>query len=184
RVVHRATGAVRLDIDTQQKEINGLARSPDGQLLATAGDDGTVKLWSVASGRQLGQFQASEKPVYQVGWIADGTHLVTAGAQPDVSVWSMPEFMLDRRLESSNEALECLSVGPQGQVVYGSDRGIIRIAYPSDSGSETIQKLAVFTSRALNVNRVSTVVFSPSGKLLAVGLNNGYLILLQRRNST
>jgi serine/threonine protein kinase/WD40 repeat protein len=183
RVAHRTTGAIRLDIDTNQKEINGLARSPDGNVLATAGDDGSVKLWNVESGNQVGQFQASTEPVYQVGWIADGKRFLTAGVQPHVSVWSTPDFALNRLLESSNEALECLDVGPQGQVAYGSDRGVIRIAYLSDSGRDEIQNLTVFTSRALNVNRVSTVTFSPSGKMLAVGLNNGYLILLRERNS-
>ncbi|MFM8325834.1 MAG: protein kinase domain-containing protein, partial [Pirellulaceae bacterium] len=184
RFVEISTGKLRLDIDTKQKEVNGLARSPDGKMIATGGDDGTVKFWNVETGAQVGGFQASSGAVYQIGWTHDGTRFITAGNTPNASVWTVPNFEFEQFLDSSNEALECLSVGPQGQVAYGSDKGVIRIADLSQKGDSNVQSLSVFNSRAFDVNRCSTVVFSPSGKMLAVGLNSGYLILLQQRNAT
>lgn len=184
RIVNRKDGRLRLNIDTKQKEINGLARSPDGQVIATGGDDGTVKFWGVDSGSELGEFQASTDSIYQLAWTSDGKHFVTSGPKANVYVWSIPNYELVQELDSGNEALECLQVGPQGQLAYGSDRGVVRIAYLRDRDSVDIQSLSAFTSRAFDVNRVSTVEFSESGKLLAVGLNNGYLIILRERNST
>ncbi len=184
RIVNRKDGRLRLNIDTEQKEINGLARSPDGQVIATGGDDGTVKFWGVDSGSELGEFQASTDSIYQLAWTSDGKHFVTTGPKANVSVWSIPNYEFVQELDSANEALECLQVGPQGQVAYGSDRGVVRIAYLRDREPVDIQSLSAFTSRAFDVNRVSTVEFSKTGKLLAVGLNNGYLILLREREST
>ncbi len=184
RIVERTTGKTRLDIDTLQKEINGLARSPDGKTIATGGDDGTVKFWDIESGAPMGEFQAASEPVYQIGWTPDSKRFITACSKPNASVWKLPDFQFERFLDSSNEALECLSIGAQGQIAYGSYNGVVRIAYLSEQGEPQIQSLSVFNARALNVNRCSTVVFSPSGKTLAVGLNNGYLILLRERDST
>lgn len=183
RVLNRKSGQLRLDIDTQQKEINGLARSPDGKTIATAGDDGTVKFWDLVSGEQLNSFTASTEALYQIGWTPDGKQFVTAGNRPDVSIWSLPDFVFQQHLDSSGEDLECLDIGSQGQVAYGSGSGGVRIGRISDTGQTEIQSVSIFTARAFNVNRCSTVVFSPSGKILAVGLDNGYLILLRERDS-
>ena len=180
RILNCENGKIRLDIDTQQREINGLALSPDRQLIASGGDDGTVKLWNTETGEPAGYFQASSKSVFQLGWSADGKYLVTAGIQPDAVVWSLPEFQIVRQFDSSNESLECLDVSKQGNIVYGSSKGIVRVATLNDVQSSEIQDISLSTSRAFSVNRCSTVVVSPSGRMLATGLDNGYLILLQK----
>lgn len=180
RVLNCENGKVRLDIDTQQREINGLVISPDQKLIASGGDDGTVKLWNTETGEPAGAFQASSKSVFQLGWSADGKYLVTAGIQPNAIVWSIPEFQIVRQFDSSNESLECLDVSKQGDIIYGSSKGIVRVATLNDIQSSQIQDISLSTSRAFAVNRCSTVVASPSGRLLAAGLDNGYLILLQK----
>jgi len=184
RIIDCSTGNVRLDIDTNQKEINGLALSPDQTLIASGGDDGTVKVWYTETGQAFGEFLASNKTVFQLGWSFDGKSIVTAGVEPDAVLWSFPEFQFVRRLESSQESLECLNVGKHGEVVYGSEKGIVRIGSLNPSVSSDIQTLSLSTSRAFSVNQCSTVVVSPSGKLIAIGLDNGYLILLKKIGTT
>jgi serine/threonine protein kinase/WD40 repeat protein len=178
RLVGKGSGKVRIDIDTQQKEINGLALASNKQIIATAGDDGTVKLWDAGTGRQVGGFHASNDPVFQIGWTADGSKIVTAGDAPDVKIWNADSYQLEFSISSSEEALECLAVGNCGAIAYGSDRGVVRIAKINSSGATKIQNVSVFMSRSLNVNRCSTVAFSPTSRMLAVGLDNGYLVLL------
>lgn len=180
RVLNGSNGKVRLDIDTQQGEINGLALSPDQQLVASGGDDGTVKLWNIETGELEGSFQASSKSVFQLGWSTDGGVLVTAGIEPDAVLWSIPGYKMVGRLDSASEALECLNVSHRGDVVYGSSKGIVRIGSLNQVPNAEIQDISLSTSRAFAVNRCSTVVISPSSRLLAVGLDNGYLVLLQK----
>jgi WD40 repeat protein len=178
RIVDKSTGHVRIDIDTGQKEINGLALSPDQTILATAGDDGTVQLWDVAAGNRVAEFHASDEPIFQISWSADGKSIVTAGNAQDVKIWDAEDFELKGTISSQGEALECLSVGSNGAIAFGSDKGVTRIARFNTQGELSVQNVSVFMSRSFNVNRCSTVVFSPSSRMLAVGLDNGYLVLL------
>ncbi|MFM8173039.1 MAG: protein kinase domain-containing protein, partial [Pirellulaceae bacterium] len=128
RIVDETSGQLRLDIDSLQGEINGLALHPDGTQIASGGDDGTVKVWDVTTGALVQSWKASDKQVYQLAWANDGRYFVTAGSAADVSVWNATDFQLSHQLDSQGEALECLGVSRQGRAVYGSTNGLVRLA--------------------------------------------------------
>jgi serine/threonine protein kinase/WD40 repeat protein len=171
----------RLEIQTEQKEINGLALSPDNRLIATAGDDGTVKFWDVSNGRLERTLRVSNKQVFQCKWTMDGRYFVTVANEPEAVVWSAADFQVVKRFTSNGRTLECMDIGPQGQVVYGSHDGIVRLGQVDGESTDT-QELTLVPYRVINANRCSTVVFSPSGKLLGLGFNFGYMVLLREIN--
>jgi WD40 repeat protein len=70
--------------------VAALAFAPDGGLLASAGQDGTVRLWDVARGKQLAVFGAHPGGALCVTFSADGKALATGGLDFTAKVWDVP----------------------------------------------------------------------------------------------
>jgi tetratricopeptide (TPR) repeat protein len=69
--------------------------SPDGETLATGGDDGSVKLWG-RTGEPIKTIDAQQSSVWSVSWSPDGETLATGGYDGSVKLW--PNEDLDRLL--------------------------------------------------------------------------------------
>ena len=63
--------------------------SPDGSRLATASNDGTIRLWDRAGGEQLLVLRGHDGPVVSVGFSPDGRRLASAGVDGTVRVWAL-----------------------------------------------------------------------------------------------
>jgi WD40 repeat protein len=70
---------------------NSIAFSPNGRLLATADDDSTVKLWSVATGRRLSSLEGQADRLCGVAFSLDGRTLAAIGNDSDVRLWDVTE---------------------------------------------------------------------------------------------
>jgi Tol biopolymer transport system component len=78
-------------------KINELISSPDGTRLASASQDGTVKIWDTQSGVILGSF-IYPGPVYALDWHPDGSEIAyggldLSGAEPQVVQIEAPDVL-------------------------------------------------------------------------------------------
>ena len=64
-----------------------MAFSPDGRLLATAGDDSTARLWDPATGEHLRTLTGHASEVNGVAFSPDGRLLATAGDDSTARLW-------------------------------------------------------------------------------------------------
>jgi WD40 repeat protein len=70
--------------------VFGLAFSPDGQVLASSSQDGTVKFWDPGIDRELATLHGHTDRVNSLAFSPDGTVLASAGFDRVVNLWYAP----------------------------------------------------------------------------------------------
>jgi RNA polymerase sigma factor (sigma-70 family) len=82
-----ATGKRRHRLEGHRGNVNTIALSPDGKLLASgAWEDPTLRLWDVATGRQV-RGLAHPEDVLAVAFSPDGKELASAGNRTPIRFW-------------------------------------------------------------------------------------------------
>src|SRR5207244_3731768 len=69
--------------------VGSAAFSPDGTLVVTASEDGTARMWSVASGRSRYVLAGHAGTVESAAFSVDGNLLVTAGDDKTARIWDV-----------------------------------------------------------------------------------------------
>jgi serine/threonine protein kinase/WD40 repeat protein len=70
--------------------VPGVAFSPDGRRIATAGDDGTVRLWDARSGSEVAVLRGHVRRAACVAFHPDGWLLASGSREPgDVKLWDL-----------------------------------------------------------------------------------------------
>ena len=74
---------------THDGGITAVAFSPDGKTIATASWDMTARLWSIATGEQVGPTIRHDGPVRGVSFSPDGRTLATASNDRTARLWDI-----------------------------------------------------------------------------------------------
>jgi len=146
--------------------IQAVAFSPDGWLLATGGDDATVKLWDVASGLEIRAFYGLTDKVTDVEFSPDGKTLAGCGDSV-IRLWDTATGAALKPLSGHRWHVVSLEFSPDGK----------RLASASIDQTMRLWDLASGTQlhEFKGNERFSAVAFSPDGKTLAAA-DEGYKI--------
>src|SRR5215472_3020233 len=154
---------------TATGSVYSVAFSPDGKALAAGSDDGSVRLWDLAT-RQPGRpVTTSGSPVYSVAFSRDGKTLAAGSNDGSIRLWDLATRQpIGGPLSNGHTSINSVAFSRDGKT----------LAAGGDDGGVRLWDLATRRPIATPVingpgGPVTTVVFSRDGKTLAAGSNDG-----------
>lgn len=105
-------------VNPYEFDVEGVAFSPDGGLVATAGKDGAVRLFDAATGVLKAQ-RRTEEPLGTVAFHPDGRWLVVGSLKGLVTVLSAPELRYASEERGHAGTVSALAFAPDGTLYSG-----------------------------------------------------------------
>lgn len=151
-----------------------LAYSPDGSLLASAGEDASVLVRESASGKVIHRLDGHRDSVTCLAFSADGRTLATGGYDRTVRLWDVGSGLEIRKLEGHGNWVFAVAFAPDGKTLAsaGHDRSV-RL-WDASTG----RQLALLSGHSSSVRALA---FSPRGSVLATAGADRAVILWDLR---
>lgn len=102
--------------------VTAVSRSPDGRLVATAGGDGKLRLWSTERRSLDRVWKAHTGAVTAIAWSPDGRWLASVGDDRGLAVWSAADAALRHHLYAHDQTPTAVVWSPDGATVWTGGR--------------------------------------------------------------
>ncbi|GAB4552586.1 MAG: hypothetical protein OHK0023_20800 [Anaerolineae bacterium] len=154
------------------KAVTACFFTPDGGRVVSASEDGTLRLWDVASGAILKVIEAHQRAVTAMALHPEGKHAATGSADQTVKVWELHTGDLLATLTGHTGSVTFLAYSPDGRYLA------------SASADAAVRIYDASTFQLLHEHReppygVTALGFSTDSKQLACGTTNGSIRVLE-----
>src|SRR5262249_24004897 len=111
----------RLTLSRHDDEVTAVAVTPDSRQALSASEDGTLKLWELATGELRHTFAGHNASVSAIAVTPDGHHVLSASSARTLRLWDLEERVC-RCLIPLETSLWAIALAPGGHTVVVGDR--------------------------------------------------------------
>lgn len=160
-----ANSKVTLGLNTSDDVKFPLAFSPDGEYLAAGYADGIIRLWNLKSGQCFKTFSGHVGGVNALVFSRNGKQIISGSEDNLIKIWDTKSGECVRTLAGHKYGITSLSIDNRGN----------KLASATGYADGEVKIWNINTGKCLKTIKHSpgagakNVVFSPEGKLLAVG---------------
>lgn len=140
-----------------------------GNRIASASDDGTVRVWDATTGNQLLLLEYSSN-AETVSFTPDNNSIISSYGDGTILVWNALTGEQKYVLKGHDKWVNSIAISPNGRHIV------------STSWDNTIRKWDIETQNQLYVlnseEPINYVSYSPDGQLIAIAMDNGYIYIM------
>ena len=156
--------------------VKDVSFSPDGQIIASASADNTVKLWNVKDGTLLRSLAGHSSNVYAVSFNPNGKTLASTGNDGTVRLWNIDGNSI-KSFKGHDKNLSCINFSPDGKTLaVAAFDGRVGLFNVDDGNS--VQIIDAHSEPIVSVS------FSPDANMVASASLDGTLKLWNVSDAT
>jgi len=164
-VVDLATGR-ELAALVDPRPVIGLALSPDGQRLVSAGFDGVLKIWDVEHGTLEHTIAGFVDPAWALAFSPDGRSLAAAGNNRELKIWDTTTWEELEELRGHSTTVRCVAFSPDGARLVSGAEDDSAMVWPTRA-NHAPEVMTHLLRGPRFIDQTPGIDFSPDSKLLA-----------------
>ena len=174
------TGAELALLRGHTAQVQRVAFSPDGKILASTGNDSTLRLWNTQTGEQLTVISGRRNLPWSLAFSPDGTMIVSGCQTGIIHAWKIATGNRLFTLKGHTDSVEALAFSPDGKILASaSEDTSIQFPNPNNAAPQesyhqdiSIRLWDINAEKHLSALRghkkpVKVLAFSPDGETLA-----------------
>ena len=145
-----------------ESQVNSLAISPDGQILASSSADKTIRIWNKSTKKEIRIIRGHDSYVNSLAISPDGNTLISGGADKTVNIWNISTGKEIRRLKGHSDPINSVAISLDWKTLA------------SGSADKTIKIWDISKGKEIRTLQghsqpVNSVMISSDGQTLASG---------------